>query len=80
MCYGTELTSNPCPQGAARKGGMDRHSSGRANAERIYRKRQRSYASRADDETLVMSLAQARVESAAWIENYNRERPNSSYG
>mgnify|MGYP001138680537 FL=1 len=30
--------------------------------------------------TLFMSLAHARVEIAAWVENYNRERPHSSLG
>ncbi|MBY8335399.1 IS3 family transposase [Qipengyuania citrea] len=32
------------------------------------------------NETLFMSLAHARVEIAAWIEDYNRERPHSSLG
>ena len=30
------------------------------------------------NETLFMSLAHVRVEIAAWVENYNRERPHSS--
>ena len=30
------------------------------------------------NETLFMSLAHARVEIAAWVEGYNRERPHSS--
>jgi putative transposase len=32
------------------------------------------------NETLFMSLADARVEIAAWVEDYNRERPHSSLG
>lgn len=32
------------------------------------------------NETLFMSLAHARVEIAAWVEEYNRERPHSSLG
>ncbi|MFN9633580.1 MAG: IS3 family transposase [Erythrobacteraceae bacterium] len=32
------------------------------------------------NETLFMSLAHARVEIAAWVEDYNRERPHSSLG
>lgn len=30
------------------------------------------------NETLFMSLAHTRVEIAAWVEDYNRERPHSS--
>ena len=30
------------------------------------------------NETLFLSLAHARVEIAAWVEDYNRERPHSS--
>jgi len=32
------------------------------------------------NETLFMSLAHARVEIAAWVEDYNRERLHSSLG
>ncbi|MBD3771890.1 MAG: IS3 family transposase [Rhodobacterales bacterium] len=32
------------------------------------------------NETLFMSMAHARVEIAAWMEDYNRERPHSSLG
>ena len=32
------------------------------------------------NETLFLSLAHARVEIAAWVEDYNRERPLSSLG
>lgn len=32
------------------------------------------------NETLFMSLAHARVEIAAWVEDYNQERPHSSLG
>lgn len=32
------------------------------------------------NETLFMGLAHARVEIAAWVEDYNRERPHSSLG
>ena len=32
------------------------------------------------NETLFMTLAHARVEIAAWVEDYNRERPHSSLG
>ena len=32
------------------------------------------------NETLFMSLAHARVEIAAWVDDYNRERPHSSLG
>lgn len=32
------------------------------------------------NETLFMSLAHARVEIAAWVEDYNRERPHSPLG
>ena len=32
------------------------------------------------NETLFISLAHARVEIAAWVEDYNRERPHSSLG
>ncbi len=32
------------------------------------------------NETLFLSLAHARVEIAAWVEDYNRERPHSSLG
>jgi hypothetical protein len=32
------------------------------------------------NETLFLSLAHARVEIAAWTEDYNRERPHSSLG
>lgn len=32
------------------------------------------------NETLFMSLAHARVEIAAWVEDHNRERPHSSLG
>ncbi len=32
------------------------------------------------NETLFMSLAHARVEIAAWVEDYNRERPHSKLG
>ena len=32
------------------------------------------------NETMFMSLAHARVEIAAWVEDYNRERPHSSLG
>ena len=30
------------------------------------------------NETLFLSMAHARVEIAAWVEDYNRERPHSS--
>src|SRR3546814_7665477 len=32
------------------------------------------------NETLFLSLAHARVEIAAWVEDYNRERPHSALG
>jgi putative transposase len=32
------------------------------------------------NETLFLSLAHARVEIAAWVEDYNRERPHSAPG
>jgi putative transposase len=32
------------------------------------------------NETLFLSLAHARVEIAAWVEDYNRERPRSALG
>ena len=32
------------------------------------------------NETLFMSMAHARVEIAAWVDDYNRERPHSSLG
>ena len=32
------------------------------------------------NETLFLSLAHARVEIAAWVEDYNRERPPSALG
>jgi transposase InsO family protein len=32
------------------------------------------------NETLFLSLAHARVEIAAWVDDYNRERPHSSLG
>jgi hypothetical protein len=32
------------------------------------------------NETQLMSLAHARVEIGAWVEDYNRERPHSSLG
>ena len=32
------------------------------------------------DDTLFLSLAHARVEIAAWVEDHNRERPHSSLG
>ena len=32
------------------------------------------------NETLFLSMAHARVEIAAWVEDYNRERPHSSLG
>ena len=32
------------------------------------------------NETLFLTLAHARVEIAAWVEDYNRERPHSSLG
>ena len=32
------------------------------------------------NETLFLSMAHARVEIAAWMEDYNRERPHSSLG
>ncbi|WP_233281618.1 IS3 family transposase [Sphingomonas changnyeongensis] len=32
------------------------------------------------NETLFMSLAHARIEIAAWVEDYNRERPHSALG
>ena len=32
------------------------------------------------NETLFISLSDARIEIAAWVEDYNRERPNSSLG
>jgi transposase InsO family protein len=32
------------------------------------------------NETLFLSLAHARVEIAAWVEDYSRERPHSSLG
>ena len=32
------------------------------------------------NETLFLSLAHARVEIAAWVDDYNRERPHSALG
>ena len=32
------------------------------------------------NETLFLSMAHARVEIAAWVDDYNRERPHSSLG
>lgn len=32
------------------------------------------------NETLFLSLVHARVEIAAWVDDYNRERPHSSHG
>ena len=32
------------------------------------------------NETLFLSMTHARVEIAAWVEDYNRERPHSSLG
>ena len=32
------------------------------------------------DKTLFMTLSHARVEIAAWVEDYTRERPHSSLG
>lgn len=32
------------------------------------------------NETLFLSMAHARVEIAAWVEGYTRERPHSSLG
>ena len=32
------------------------------------------------NETLLMSMAHARVEIAAWVDDYNRERSHSSFG
>ncbi len=39
-----------------------------------------SFNGRMRDELLFLSLTHARVEIAAWVENYNRERPHSSLG
>ncbi|WP_246465618.1 transposase, partial [Novosphingobium jiangmenense] len=81
MCYGTELTSNAvlawCGElgvewhyiapGRPMQNGYVESFNGRMRDELL-------------NETLFMSLAHARVEIAAWVEDYNRERPHSSLG
>ncbi len=79
MCYGTELTSNAvlawCGEigiewhyiapGRPMQNGYVESFNGRMRDELL-------------NETLFMSLAHARVEIAAWVEDYNRERPHSN--
>ncbi|GAY24328.1 mobile element protein [Sphingobium fuliginis] len=81
MCYGTELTSNAvlawCGQigiewhyiapGKPMQNGYVESFNGRMRDELL-------------NETLFLSMAHARVEIAAWVEDYNRERPHSSLG
>jgi transposase InsO family protein len=81
MCYGPELTSNAilawCKDhaidwhyiapGKPMQNGYVESFTGRRRDELL-------------NETLFMSLAHARVEIAAWVEDYNRERPHSSLG
>ena len=81
MCYGTELTSNAvlalCGEigvewhyiapGKPMQNGYVESFNGRMRDELL-------------TETLFISLAHARVEIAAWVEDYNRERPHSSLG
>ena len=81
MCYGTELTSNAvlawCGEvgvewhyiapGRPMQNGYVESFNGRMRDELL-------------NETLFLSMAHARVEIAAWVEDYNRERPHSSLG
>ena len=80
-CYGTELTSNAvlawCGEigvewhyiapGRPMQNGYVESFNGRMRDELL-------------NETLFLSLAHARVEIAAWVDDYNRERPHSSLG
>ncbi|WP_346033068.1 integrase core domain-containing protein, partial [Erythrobacter westpacificensis] len=81
MCYGSELTSNAvlawCGEmgvewhyiapGKPMQNGFCESFNGRMRDELL-------------NETLFLSLAHARVEIAAWVEDYNRERPHSALG
>ena len=81
MCYGTELTCNAvlawCGEmgvewhyiasGKPMQHGFCESFNGRMRDELL-------------NETLFLSLAHARVEIAAWVDDYNRERPHSSLG
>jgi transposase InsO family protein len=81
VCYGTELTSNAvlawCGEigvewhyitpGKPMQNGFCENFNGRMRDELL-------------NETLFLSLAHARVEIAAWVEDYNRERPHSALG
>ncbi|WP_241216827.1 integrase core domain-containing protein, partial [Sphingomonas koreensis] len=81
MCYGTELTSNAvlawCGEigvewhyiapGKPMQNGYVESFNGRMRDELL-------------NETLFLSLPHARVEIAAWVDDYNRERPHSALG
>ena len=81
MCYATELTSNAvlawCGEigvewhyiapGRPMQNGYVESFNGRMRDELL-------------NETLFLSLAHARVEIGAWVDDYNRERPHSAIG
>ena len=81
MCYGPEFTSNTMlawaedhaivwhfiAPGKPMQNGFCESFNGRMRDELL-------------NETLFISLAHARVEIAAWVEDYNRERPHSALG
>ena len=80
MCYGTELTSNAVLAWCGEIGG-EWHYIAPGPMQNGYVE---SFNGRMRDEllneTLFMSLAHARVEIVAWVDDYNRERPHSSLG
>jgi putative transposase len=81
MCYGTELTSNAVLAWCGEIGVEWHYIAPGRPMQNGYVE---SFNSRMRDEllneTLFMSMAHARVEIAAWVEDYNRERPHSGIG
>ena len=81
MCYGTELTSNAVLAWCGQSGVEWQHIAPGKPMQNGYVE---SFNGRMRDEllneTLFLSMAHARVEIAAWVEDYNRKRPHSSLG
>jgi len=59
---------------------MALHRARKADAERLCRKFQRTDARRVLNDTLFRNLAHARDLIAAWLNDYNTERPHSALG
>jgi len=81
MCYGTELTSNAVLAWCGELG-VEWHyiAPGRPMQNGYVESFNAHMRDELLNETLFLSMAHVRVEIAAWVDNYSRERPHSSLG